>query len=96
MTEDNPKNQMEFQGEVKGVQVGDHNIIYNYIYYREEVKPTPVDAADEILACPYRGLFHFGPDDAEFFFGREVFVEELFANGKKYNGMKGHCCGVQC
>ncbi|MEH2306098.1 WD40 repeat domain-containing protein [Nostoc sp.] len=55
--------------------------ITNY-YYREETKLVPsdsTDAADESLSCPYRGLFHFSPDDAEFFFGREVFVEELFA-----------------
>ncbi|MDZ8140939.1 MAG: WD40 repeat domain-containing protein, partial [Nostoc sp. DedQUE04] len=55
--------------------------ITNY-YYREEAKlvtSDSTDAADESLPCPYRGLFHFGPDDAEFFFGREVFVEKLFA-----------------
>ena len=54
------------------------HIIYNY-YYREEVRTLPVDAAtapDE-LPSPYRGLFHFRPDDAEFFFGREVFVSAL-------------------
>ncbi|MBD2342044.1 hypothetical protein H6G64_34510 [Calothrix sp. FACHB-156] len=67
---------------------GDRNTatitITNY-YYRENTTVLPVDstdAADEILPCPYRGLFHFGPDDAEFFFGREVFVEELFAATK--------------
>jgi hypothetical protein len=55
--------------------------ITNY-YYRENTTVVPIestDAADENLPCPYRGLFHFGPDDAEFFFGREVFVEQLFA-----------------
>ncbi|MEH1819446.1 MAG: WD40 repeat domain-containing protein, partial [Nostoc sp.] len=55
--------------------------ITNY-YYREETKLVPsdsTDAADESLPCPYRGLFYFSPDDTEFFFGREVFVEELFA-----------------
>ncbi|BAY91216.1 MULTISPECIES: WD40 repeat domain-containing protein [unclassified Tolypothrix] len=64
---------------------GDRNTatitITNY-YYRENTTVLPVnstDAPDESLPCPYRGLFHFGPDDAEFFFGREVFVEELFA-----------------
>jgi hypothetical protein len=56
------------------------NVIYNY-YYREEVK-TPIDdpaasAEEDPLPCPYRGLFHFGPGDAEYFFGRESFVEEL-------------------
>ncbi|BAY48349.1 WD-40 repeat-containing protein [Scytonema sp. HK-05] len=54
--------------------------ITNY-YYRENTTLLPseyIDSADENFLCPYRGLFHFGPDDAEFFFGREVFVEELF------------------
>jgi len=53
--------------------------ITNYYYRPEDIKVTPVspDDTDEILPCPYRGLFHFGPDDAEFFFGREVFVTEL-------------------
>ena len=54
--------------------------ITNY-YYREEAKLVPADSTNsdsENLPCPYRGLFHFGPDDAEFFFGREVFIEKLF------------------
>jgi len=53
--------------------------IYNYYYYREESRAIAAEAValDDNLACPYRGLFHFGPDDAEFFFGREVFVTEL-------------------
>ncbi len=61
--------------------------ITNY-YYRENTTVVPLestDAADENLPCPYRGLFHFGPDDAEFFFGREVFVEELFAATQNRN-----------
>ena len=56
-----------------------HQIIYNY-YYREETRVGPVAADNsqtEALPCPYRGLFHFSPEDAEFFFGREVFVREL-------------------
>lgn len=58
---------------------GDAVITITNYYYREDIKITPVspDDTDEILPCPYRGLFHFGPDDAEFFFGREVFVTEL-------------------
>ncbi|OKH43241.1 hypothetical protein NIES2101_31120 [Calothrix sp. HK-06] len=64
-----------------GVQ-GDNAIITitNY-YYREDTKVVTVkssDADDKDIPCPYRGLFHFGPDDAKFFYGREVFVEELF------------------
>ncbi|MBD2095942.1 WD40 repeat domain-containing protein [Trichocoleus sp. FACHB-591] len=53
--------------------------ITNY-YYREEttvVSAQSADAEDTSLPCPYRGLFHFGPGDAEYFFGRESFVETL-------------------
>ena len=54
-------------------------VIYNYNYYYQESKTVAVESAqpEDDLPCPYRGLFHFGPDDAEFFFGREVFVAEL-------------------
>ena len=54
--------------------------ITNY-YYREQTTVIPVestDAADDNLPCPYRGLYHFSPDNADVFFGREVFVQELF------------------
>ncbi|NCS57349.1 MAG: WD40 repeat domain-containing protein, partial [Microcystis aeruginosa G11-04] len=54
--------------------------ITNY-YYREEARITPADSAhvaDDNLPCPYRGLFHFGPGDAEYFFGRKSFIETLF------------------
>ncbi|NJL42151.1 MAG: hypothetical protein HC899_40095 [Leptolyngbyaceae cyanobacterium SM1_4_3] len=55
--------------------------IYNYYGYREKERVAPVKsdktATDEKLSFPYRGLFHFSPEDAEFFFGRKVFVEEL-------------------
>ncbi|WP_439330041.1 nSTAND1 domain-containing NTPase, partial [Brasilonema bromeliae] len=54
--------------------------ITNY-YYREDIRTAPVNpaktSADDNLPCPYRGLFHFGPNHTEFFFGREVFIEEL-------------------
>lgn len=55
------------------------HIIYNYYYYREASYPEPAGSATlaEELPCPYRGLFHFGPENAEFFFGRDVFVKEL-------------------
>ena len=62
--------------------------ITNY-YYREDVRVAPVEsdeaAAEEKLLCPYRGLFHFGPNDAEFFFGRKIFVEELVEATKTRN-----------
>lgn len=53
------------------------NYIINY-YYREATAISVAEARVAVdLPCPYRGLFHFGPNDAEFFFGREVFVAEL-------------------
>ena len=61
--------------------------ITNY-YYQEHTKVKPVestDAVDDNLPCPYRGLFHFGPDDAEFFFGRDVFIQELYQATKSRN-----------
>ncbi len=65
-----------------------HLKIINY-YYREDTKVVTVEpdesVTDEVLPRPYRGLFHFGPDDAEFFFGREVFVEELFKATQTHN-----------
>jgi len=69
-------------GTAFGAVEGNVSIIYNY-YYRSEsssleaVESKTVD--DVNLPCPYRGLFHFSPNDAEFFFGREVFIEELFS-----------------
>ena len=33
--------------------------------------------AHDDLPCPYRGQFHFGPDDAALFFGRDAVVERL-------------------
>ncbi|NET14194.1 MAG: WD40 repeat domain-containing protein, partial [Okeania sp. SIO1H6] len=55
--------------------------IYNYYnYYREETITVPDEATEETdnLPCPYRGLFTFGLEDAEYFFGRDVFIEELY------------------
>ncbi|MEM8809705.1 MAG: hypothetical protein AAGF01_27085, partial [Cyanobacteria bacterium P01_G01_bin.38] len=55
-----------------------HHTIINY-YYRETITEPLAETIEEpdTLPCPYRGLFHFGPDDAEFFFGREIFVTAL-------------------
>ncbi|MGD2181372.1 WD40 repeat domain-containing protein [Lusitaniella coriacea] len=65
---------------------GDATITITNYFYREEAKVAPVESADdETLPCPYRGLFHFGPNDAEFFFGRELFIEELYNATKNRN-----------
>ncbi|MDH6086987.1 WD40 repeat domain-containing protein [Umezakia ovalisporum] len=68
-----------FEQEVKSAVVGEHNVIYNYFYYREQVNPPrPSSPDDDHLPCPYQGLFHFGPEEADFFFGREIFIEQLY------------------
>ncbi|HYX13829.1 MAG TPA: hypothetical protein VE944_05550 [Nostoc sp.] len=86
MAEESSKYHSTFQSEVKGAVVGEGNIIYNYFYSREEVKPVDFAiAVDEYLPCPYQGLFHFGPNEAEFFFGREIFIEELYSATKTNN-----------
>ncbi|NEO33765.1 MAG: hypothetical protein F6K36_25760 [Symploca sp. SIO3C6] len=83
MAKDNPKYRPGFEEEVKSVVVGEGNIIYNKFYIpREDLRGKPIKsektAASEKLPCPYRGLSHFDTKYAEFFFGREVFIEELF------------------
>ncbi|MEH1879444.1 nSTAND1 domain-containing NTPase [Nostoc sp.] len=88
MAEESSNYNSKFENEVKSAVVGEKNIIYNYFYYREEARVEPIDSAittDEYLPCPYRGLFHFGPNDAEFFFGREIFIEELYSATKTKN-----------
>jgi hypothetical protein len=80
MSEEAGPYQAEFVGKAQGVAVGAGNVIYNYFYASQEAKPIDEDSDDGAdLPCPYRGLFHFGPNDAEYFFGRNVFVEELYA-----------------
>lgn len=78
-------------GEMKGgtaINKVGGNVIYNY-YYGEQPKTAiddPAASADvDSLPCPYRGLFHFGPGDAEYFFGRESFVKELVTATKTRN-----------
>ncbi|MEA5499119.1 nSTAND1 domain-containing NTPase [Limnoraphis robusta] len=53
-------------------------IIYNYYYEKRTVTTSTEDDIDDNLICPYQGLYHFSYENSEYFFGREVFVEELF------------------
>jgi hypothetical protein len=68
---------------------GNAHYIYNYYGYSEETKVTPHQPASAVvednLSCPYRGLLHFRPEDTEFFFGREIFIEELLAATQIHN-----------
>lgn len=64
---------------VNAQRIGGDIHITNY-YYREDIrvasnKPGVDASTNEELLCPYRGLFYFSPDDTEYFFGREVFIE---------------------
>ncbi|MEM9542222.1 MAG: WD40 repeat domain-containing protein, partial [Cyanobacteria bacterium P01_E01_bin.42] len=67
------------QGENQGKIYNATNITIQNYYYQEETKIAPSELAesDRVLPCPYRGLFHFGPHDADLFFGRDIFIEEL-------------------
>lgn len=91
MTEENRSASLGGSADSSAIQTGDGNTatitITNY-YYREQTTVIPVestDAADDNLPCPYRGLYHFSPDDADVFFGREVFVQELFVATQNRN-----------
>ncbi|MGB5715196.1 MAG: CHAT domain-containing protein, partial [Waterburya sp.] len=60
-----------------------HDIaVSNYTYHQN--LNTEAEAKNN-LPCPYRGLFNFSPNDAEFFFGRDVFIEQLFQATKTNN-----------
>ena len=78
-------------GEVKGNNFrasGDATITITNYYYREATKLSSVESEetpDSSLPCPYRGLYHFGPNDADVFFGREVFIKELYRATKTRN-----------
>ncbi|MDJ1173330.1 pentapeptide repeat-containing protein [Roseofilum capinflatum] len=61
------------------LQIDQHQFIYNY-YYPSQTQSASSESREEPdrLPCPYRGLFHFGPKDAQFFFGREHFIDQLY------------------
>ena len=90
---DNRSAQLGGSADSSAIITGDSNTatitITNY-YYREEARVAQFEsdndaAIDDNLPCPYRSLFHFGPNDGEFFFGREIFVEELYSATKTRN-----------
>jgi hypothetical protein len=85
----NPESNLQIEQNVDGDgsqlfgNITGHHItiatINNY-HYQEQLRSSIDDGNKSVeadLPCPYRGLFHFGPRDAEYFFGRENFVEEL-------------------
>ena len=78
------KQRVELARQSAVTTTGDAVVYITNYYYREESKVDLVDSEDK-LPCPYRGLFHFEPDDARFFYGREVFVGELVEAVKARN-----------
>jgi WD40 repeat protein len=74
------ENAMNLLNSANDVSINQSRIItiYNYNYQQQTVTPSTEDDLDDNLICPYQGLYHFSYENSEYFFGREVFVEELF------------------
>ncbi|MDJ1174515.1 pentapeptide repeat-containing protein [Roseofilum capinflatum] len=68
----------QVDGEIKGLSIGTGNVIYNYFYSPPKASTNEDVTETDSLRCPYRGLFHFSPKDAEYFFGRDDFIEDLY------------------
>lgn len=68
----------QVDGEIKGLSIGTGNVIYNYFYSHPKASTNEDVTETDSLRCPYRGLFHFSPKDAEYFFGRDDFIKELY------------------
>lgn len=59
--------------------IGDAVInISNYYYSEKSSTLSKSIEAVNVSPCPYRGLFHFGPNDSDVFFGRNKFITDLF------------------
>jgi hypothetical protein len=59
------------------------NITINHNYLRH--LDTEKINNNNDLRCPYRGLFSFTSDDAKYFYGRDIFIEELLTATKTKN-----------
>ena len=55
-----------------------YNYTYNYKNPEDKLSISDKDDSENNIPCPYRGLFSFSPNDAKFFFGRDVFIEQLY------------------
>ncbi|GGA03097.1 hypothetical protein CYANOKiyG1_15230 [Okeania sp. KiyG1] len=60
-------------------------VIYNYYYEKQKITTSTEEDIDDNLPCPYQVLYHFNPENAEYFFGREVFIEELYQYTETHN-----------
>ncbi|GGA03028.1 hypothetical protein [Okeania sp. KiyG1] len=73
------ENAMNSVNSAKDVSINQsRTVIYNYYYEKQTITTSTEEDIDDNLPCPYQGLYHFNPENAEYFFGREVFVEELY------------------
>ena len=57
---------------VQGGQVTIHTVNLD----QSDAVPKPTEP-NELPVCPYRGLFAFQEEHAEFFCGRDLFIQEL-------------------
>src|ERR1700712_871459 len=73
MSADADGSSIRVEGDVSGASliIGDHNVV-NVVYGTRFARPS-----GEIR--PFRGLEAFDENSAQFFFGREEFVEQLLA-----------------
>lgn len=62
-----------------------YNCTYSYKNATSKLVDSDKAVADDNLPCPYRWLYSFSPNDAEFFFGRDVFIEQLYTATKTNN-----------
>ncbi|NEO52334.1 MAG: hypothetical protein F6K54_04120 [Okeania sp. SIO3B5] len=73
------ENAMNSVNSAKDVSINQsRTVIYNYYYEQQTITTSTEEDIDDNLPCPYQGLYHFNPENTEYFFGREVFIEELY------------------
>jgi|TARA_R110002051_G_scaffold3396_1_gene18393 WD40 repeat protein/ABC-type dipeptide/oligopeptide/nickel transport system ATPase component len=65
--------------DLSSVQIATINI-YNY---RDQLDPDDRRIGSPVAGNPYKGLAHFGPQDASLFFGREEAIQSLSSNISK-------------
>jgi formylglycine-generating enzyme required for sulfatase activity len=68
----------EIAGGAQGVIGAQSVTIENLTFYsRAAAEPAQTAGAEPIGPCPYPGLAHFGPGDADLFFGRDAAITRL-------------------
>src|SRR5215831_6498080 len=64
-------------GQIRGVAGSGSVTIENLIIYSRPVEEPVTVGNNGISRCPYPGLAHFGPGDADLFFGRDTAITRL-------------------